>query len=109
MKSESHFVFFASSLSMIPRHNVRHQPRRAQSPLRRRLHAMLAGSLKSEDPLPNSLRKVDEGELSFIEKVIVPALVDDPYKIVLGCSRIWQNSIDLAEDQRGFIPGILEA
>lgn len=26
-----------------------------------------------------------EGEPSFIEKVIVPALVDDPYEIVLGC------------------------
>jgi len=70
---------------------------------------MLAGFLESENLLPYSLRKVDEGELSFVKKVIVPTLVNDPYEIVLGCSRIGQNSIDLAEDQRGFVPGILEA
>jgi hypothetical protein len=76
---------------------------------RRRLDAVLAGFLKSENSLPYGLRKVHEGELSFVEQVIVPALVDDPYQIVLGGSRIGHNSIDLAEDERGFIPRILKA
>ena len=71
--------------------------------------SMLAGFLKSENLLSYSLGKVNKSELSFVEKVIVPALVDDPYEIILGCTRIGQDSIDVAEDQRGFVPGILEA
>jgi hypothetical protein len=65
--------------------------------------------LKSENLPSYSLGKLDKSELMFVEKVVVPALVDDPYEIVLGCSGIGQNSIDLAEDERGFIPRILEA
>ena len=79
--------------------------RPAHSPL----NWALAGFLKSENLLSYSLGKVDKSELVFVEKVVVPALVDDPYEIVLGCSRIGQNPIDLAEDQRGFVPSILEA
>jgi len=70
---------------------------------------MLAGVLKRENLLPYSRRKVDKNELIFVEKVVLPALVYDPYKIVLGCPRIRQNSIDLTEDQRGFISSILDA
>jgi hypothetical protein len=60
--------------------------------------------LKSENLPSYSLGKLDKSELMFVEEVVVPALVDDPYEIVLGCSGIGQNSIDLAEDERGFIP-----
>lgn len=107
--SDGHDFIIVEWFRVFRQPNVRHQPQRTRSPLRRRLHAMLAGFLKSENLLPYSLRKVDEGELSFVEKVIVPALVDDPYEVVLGYSRIGQNSIDLAEEQRRFVPSILEA
>src|SRR5206468_12186164 len=96
--------------------HFRYRPRRQASaaalhdPIEhRRLPAVLAGSLKSEKFFPHGLRKFDEGKLRLIEKVVVPALVDDPHEIVLGGSCIWQNSIDLAEDQRGLVPTILEA
>ena len=70
---------------------------------------MLAGLLKSENLLSHGLGKVDKSELAFVEKVVVSALVNDPYEIVFRCSRVGQNSIDLAENQRGFVPRILEA
>jgi len=70
---------------------------------------LLAGVLKRENLLSYGQRKVDKNELIFVVKVVLPALVDDPYKIVLGCPRIRQNSIHLTEDQRGFVPGILDA
>ena len=70
---------------------------------------MLAGFLKSKNLLPYGLWKVDKGELSSVEQVIVAAFIDDPYQIVLGRSRIGHNSIDLAEDERSFIPSILKA
>ena len=60
---------------------------------------LLAGVLKRENLLSYSRRKVDKNELIFVEKVVLPTLVYDPYKIVLGCPRIRQNSIDLSEDQ----------
>jgi len=60
---------------------------------------LLAGVLKRENLLSYSQRKVDKNELILVEKVVLPALVYDPYKIVLGCPRIRQNSIDLSEDQ----------
>ena len=60
---------------------------------------LLAGVLKRENLLSYSRRKVDKNELIFVEKVVLPALVYDPYKIVLGCPWIRQNSIDLSEDQ----------
>ncbi|MDO8682997.1 MAG: hypothetical protein Q7N50_05885 [Armatimonadota bacterium] len=69
---------------------------------------LLAGVLKRENLLSYSRRKVDKNELIFVEKVVLPTLVYDPYKIVLGCPRIRQNSIDFTEDQRGFVPGILD-
>ena len=68
-----------------------------------------AGLLKSENLFSHSLRKVDKSELAFVKKIVLAALVDDPYEIVLGCSRVGQDSIDLAEDQRGFVPAIFEA
>ena len=43
---------------------------------------MLAGFLKSENFPPHGLRKLDEGKLPLVEKVVVPALVDDPYEIL---------------------------
>ena len=55
------------------------------------------------------MRKVDKSELAFVKKVGLPALVDDPYEIVLGYSRVGQDSIDFVEDQRGFVPFIFEA
>ncbi|MCX6544111.1 MAG: hypothetical protein NTV05_06805 [Acidobacteria bacterium] len=57
-----------------------------------------AGFLKSEDSIPHSLGELDESELTFVEKVVFSALVDDPYKIVLGCAGVGQDSIDLAEN-----------
>ena len=60
---------------------------------------LLAGVLKRENLLSDSRRKVDKNELIFVKKVVLPALVYDPYKIVLGCPRIRQDSIDLSEDQ----------
>ena len=69
----------------------------------------LAGLLKSENLFSHSLGKVDKSELAFEKKVVLPALVDDPHEIVLGCSCIGQDSIDLTEDQRGFVPFIFEA
>jgi hypothetical protein len=60
--------------------------------------ALLAGFLKSENLLSDGLRKIDKRELSFVEEIILPALVDDPNEIVFGGSRIWQDSIDLAKD-----------
>ena len=43
------------------------------------------------------------------EQVILSAFVNNSYEIVFGCSRIRQDSIDLTEDQRGFVPFIFEA
>ena len=70
---------------------------------------LLAGSLKSEDSCPYSLGKFDEGEPAFVEKVVVSALVDDPDEIVPGWTGVGEDSIDLAENQRGFVPRVLEA
>ena len=70
---------------------------------------LLAGVLNSENLLSYSLRKVDKNELVFVEKVVLPTLVNDPYKIVLGCSGIRQYSIDLTKDQGSFIPSIVDA
>ena len=70
---------------------------------------MLAGLLKSENLFSYSMGKLDKSELALVKKVVLSALVHDPYEIVLGCSRVGQDSIDLTEDQRGFVPFILEA
>jgi hypothetical protein len=63
----------------------------------------------SENLLPNGLRKIDEGELTLVEQIVVSAFVNDPHQIVLGGSRIGHDSIHLAENEGGFIPRILEA
>jgi hypothetical protein len=63
-----------------------------------RVQAVLAGSLKSENSVSNGLGKVDDGELAFIEQIVISALVDDSDEIVLGSAGVWQDSIDLAKD-----------
>jgi hypothetical protein len=60
--------------------------------------AWLAGFLKSENSISNSLGKVDESELTCIEKVVVSALIDDSYEIVLGCPGV------ASPDAVGFVP-----
>ena len=64
----------------------------------------LAGLLNRKNFLSNSLRKIDEGELSFVEEVVVPALVDDAHEIVLGRSRVGDNSIDLPRISEASFP-----
>ena len=60
---------------------------------------VLAGSLECENLSSYRLRKIDEGELGRVEKVILSALVNDPHEIVFARSRIRYNSIDLSKDQ----------
>jgi hypothetical protein len=50
--------------------------------------AGLAGSLKCENLPAYRLRKIDEGKLSLVEEIILPALVDNPYQVVFGRSDI---------------------
>ena len=67
-----------------------------------------AGLLKSENLLPYSLRQLNEGKLTFGEQVVVAALVNDPYETVLRSSGVRHDSIELAEDQRRFVSGVLK-
>jgi hypothetical protein len=61
--------------------------------------AKSAGPLKRKNLLSYCLRKIDQGELLLVEKIILPALVDDPHEVVLGRPRIGHDSIDLPKDQ----------
>ena len=60
---------------------------------------VLAGALNREDFLPHGSGKVDKSELLLMKEVILPAFVNDSYKVVLGRSHIGYDSIDLPQDQ----------
>lgn len=68
-----------------------------------------AGALKGEDSLSYGLREIDEDELLPAEEVVFSAFIDDPHKVILGRPRVRDDLIDLARNQRRFIPVVLEA
>ena len=72
-------------------------------------NVLLAGLLKRENFFSYSLGKSDESELAFMEKVIFSTFVDDPNEIVFSRACVGQNSIDLAQYQRSFVPFVLKA
>jgi hypothetical protein len=70
---------------------------------------MSAGPLKCQDLPSYCLRKLDERELTAAEQVVFAAFVDDPYKVVLRCSSVWDDLIDLSQHQRCLVSGVLQA
>ena len=87
--------WIVESISWMIRPKEEGRPRRLMA---RALRQVLAGFSKSENLPSYSLGKVDKSELMFVEKVVVPALVDDPHEVVLRRLRIGYDSIDLAKN-----------
>ena len=55
------------------------------------------------------MRKVDKRELRLVKQIVLAAFVDNPHEVVFDCARVRENSIDFAQNQRGFVARILEA
>ena len=71
------------------------------------LSTILARLLKREDFFLRGGWKLDENELISIEQVILPALVDNPHQIVFRSFGIRKHWVDLTQDQRRFVTGVL--
>jgi hypothetical protein len=69
---------------------------------------MFAGALKCQDLPSYCLRKLDERELTAAEQVVLAAFVDNPYEVVLRCSSVWDDLIDLPQYQRCLVPGVAQ-
>ena len=67
------------------------------------------GGFKRSNPLRNGSWKIDKDEMSLVIEIILAALVHDPHEIVLSSSRIQDDSIHLARNQRDFVIGVIHA
>jgi hypothetical protein len=67
------------------------------------------GALKGEDLPADRLGEVHERELRSTEKVVFSAFIDDSEELVLGRARVRDDLVDLAGNQRGFVPVVLQA
>ena len=56
---------------------------------------MGGSALQCKDCLLHCTRKVNKDEVTIVIEVIFPTLINDADKVILGCSRIGQESIDL--------------
>jgi hypothetical protein len=69
---------------------------------------MLAGALKCQDLSSYRLRKLDERKLTAAEQVVLAAFVDDPYEAVIRCAGVREDLVDLPQDQRGLVFGVVQ-
>jgi hypothetical protein len=69
----------------------------------------LAGALKCQDLPSYRSRKLDEHELTAAEQIVLAAFVDDPDEVVLPCSNVRDDLIDLPEHERCLVPGVVQA
>jgi len=88
--------------------NVRLEPRATAHVGRDGSKPMLAGALKCQYLPSYCLRELNERELTAAEQIVLAALVDDPHEVVLRCSGVRQDSIDLPEYERSLVSGVVQ-
>src|SRR5437867_11825089 len=67
-----------------------------------------AGPLNGQKLPSHGSRKVHERALRSGKQIVLSALIDDTDQTVLRGPRVWQRPINLAANQRGLIPLIVQ-
>jgi len=80
----------------------------ARPPAARRLQRLLAGPFERENAFLHSLPKCHKCELTLREQIVFATLVDDSKQVVFSGAGVWNNSIHLAQNERGLTPGVVE-
>ncbi len=68
----------------------------------------LGSTLQGEDLFLYRWRKVHKHKITFVIKVILATLINDPHQIIFGRSRIGKNPINLAGDERRLIVAVVD-
>ena len=72
-------------------------------------NVVLTGLLKRENSFSYCLGEIDKSELALMKKVVFSAFIDDSNEVILSCTCVGQDSINLTQYQRRFVSFVLKA
>lgn len=69
----------------------------------------ILSALQGHDFSSHGPWKANENEMSFVEEVIFPSLIQDAHQVVFCSPLVRKDAIDLANDERGLVRGVIDA